>query len=288
MNTVLRSLLPSPLPTSANGTISALREAMQNLALLGLWRAKFFEVGAFYGGTSLRLLYGLSRYSEDLDFSLLSPMADFSFQPYENSLSQELESFGLKVSFQSKVKSPENQIKSAFLKANTYQQLVLIEAPTEILAGINRQQTIKIKIEVDTNPPLGFDTELKYLLNPLPFPVRTYTLPNLFAGKMHAQLCRSWQTRVKGRDWYDFLWYVSFHPELKLAHLEERMRQSGHYTSPDPLTKDILHALLSDKIEQINIDSLREEVSPFVDDIRTLEGWSKELFIEAAKRIKIV
>lgn len=286
MNTLLRTLLPDPLPKSADGMVSVLREAMQNLALLGLWRAKFFEQAAFYGGTSLRLLYGLGRFSEDMDFSLLLPSKDFNFQYYGDYLQKELEAFGFQVSFQAREKSKDSQVKSAFLKTNTYQQLLVIETPVDLLAGIDRQKTLKIKIEVDTDPPAGFDTEMKYIFNPLQFPVRTYTLPDLFAGKMHAMLFRNWKSRIKGRDWYDFIWYSSFHPELNLSHLEQRMRQSGNYDTPDLLTKEVLNDMLISKIEGIDIDSARDEVRPFVYDFRSLDGWSPDLFREAAKRIK--
>ncbi len=183
---------------SADDYVHALREILQEIALLGLWRSKFFEKAAFYGGTALRTLYGLDRFSEDLDFSLLEPMADFELKRYSDALEKELVAFGFEVSVEVKNKSVETAVQSAFLKGNTANQLLVIQAGEEIVRQIPPGQIVRIKLEIDTDPPGGFATENKYLLQPIPFSVRSYTLPNLFAGKMHALLCRRWKNRVKG------------------------------------------------------------------------------------------
>lgn len=288
MNELLKKLMPSPMPETTGAMLTALRELLQSLALLGLWRAKFFEHIAFYGGTALRILYGLDRFSEDLDFSLLTPSSKFSFDAYSSALQKELNAFGFDVTFEPKQKTKDSAIESAFLKGNTFNQLVVINTSDQILSGINKQSVIKIKLEIDTNPPSDFDTEMKYLFSPVQFAVRSYTLPSLFAGKMHALLFRKWKNRVKGRDWYDFAWYISHYPQLKITHLEKRMRQSGHYTGSNPLTRDYLIDLLFANIDNLNIDAARNEVSPFINNPNSLDIWSKDFFKAAAQQIVVI
>lgn len=288
MNRVLKNLMPDPLPGTATGLINALREMMQSVALLGLWRARFFEHAAFYGGTSLRLIYGLDRYSEDLDFSLLKPAENFNLDKYSPWLLREFEAYGIKVLYEPKQKLVNTKIESAFLKANSYAHLAQLGFPDRILSEINKHAVLKVKLEVDINPPSGFETDIKYIFSPVQFGVKTYSLPSLFAGKMHAVLCRKWKTRVKGRDWYDFVWYASHHPMLKLSHLEERMRQSGHYIEEKALTREIFLALLDQAVGNLNIESVKKEVTPFVNDIRMLELWSHDFFRAAAERIVFV
>ncbi len=144
---------------------------------------------------------------------------------------------------------------------------------------------MKIKVEVDTDPPPGFDTENKFLLHPIPFSVRAFVLPDLFAGKMHAVLCRQWKSRGKGRDWYDLVWYAAYHPQLHLKHLEKRMFQSGHLKEGGHLTRENFLALISKAIEKLNVEQVRREVEPFVKNPETLEVWSKEFFQDVARRI---
>ncbi|HET55255.1 MAG TPA: nucleotidyl transferase AbiEii/AbiGii toxin family protein [Ignavibacteria bacterium] len=288
MNDLLKQLISKPLPESEQEIVQLLRESLQSLALLGLWRSNFFEHAAFYGGTALRILYGLDRFSEDLDFSLLKPNKNFTFEKYKNSIIRELEAFGFKVTFEVKAKSKGSEIESAFIKTNTLNQLIVIEAPSSLTLSFDKQKVLKVKLEVDTNPPPGFDTEMKYVFSPIQFAVKSFTLPSLFAGKMHAILCRKWKSRVKGRDWYDFAWYVGNYPELKLKHLEERMRQSGDYKEKKELTKEKFLEILNNTIENLDIEKARKEVEPFVDNKISLELWSKEFFKAASENIKFV
>jgi predicted nucleotidyltransferase component of viral defense system len=268
--------------------VRALREILQEIALLGLWRSKFFEKGAFYGGTALRILYGLDRFSEDLDFSLLQPQLNFDLSRYSKALQTEMQSFGFEVTVDSKKKQTLGALQSAFLKANTLQQLLAIEVGKDIIRGLPKGQVLKIKVEVDTDPPPDFTTEVKYLLHPIPFSVRSYILPDLFAGKMHAILCRRWKNRVKGRDWYDFVWFVSNHPELHLSHLEKRMIQTGDWEKKEPLTGEHFHARLRETIKTVDLKRARIEVEPFVNNPDALAVWSKEFFLDISRRIKLV
>ncbi len=289
MNSAIARMLDRYEARTAEERVRALREILQELALLGLWRAKFFEKAAFYGGTSLRILYGMERFSEDLDFSLLKPTPDFAISRYMDALEREIVSFGFDVRIETREKVVESPVQSAFLKANSLKQLLAIETGEDIMSRIPRGQVIKIKIEVDTDPPPGFDTENKFLLQPIPFYVKTFTLPDLFAGKMHAVLCRRWKSRVKGRDWYDLVWFAANHPELHLSHLEQRMIQSSHLRAGEgPLDKEKFLDLAAKTIEKLDVDQARKEVEPFVRDPEALAVWSKEFFLDVVKRVVFV
>jgi predicted nucleotidyltransferase component of viral defense system len=266
--------------------INALQEILQEIALLGLWRGKFFEHGAFYGGTALRILYGLDRFSEDLDFSLLRVDKNFQLSKYLVPLEKELSAFGFQVKVEQKNKSSSSAVQSAFLKTETAGALLVITSDEAIFHGIPAGKLLKIKLEIDTEPPQGFCTETKYLLRPISFGVRTYALPDLFAGKLHAILCRQWKNRVKGRDWYDLVWYVANYPQLHLAHLEERMRQSGHWQQEGTLGKEELADLLSDAIGLLDVEQAKKDVIPFIKNTDTLAVWSRDFFQDVCLRIK--
>ena len=288
MNPAISKMLQKYDPKTADDAVQALREILQELALLGLWRAKFFEHAAFYGGPALRILYGLDRFSGDLDFSLLAPNDTFDLAKYTQSLEEELGSFGFTVNIEKVDKAIETAVQSAFLKANTRNELLVIETGEELAKLIPAAKVLRIKLEVDTEPPLGFQTETEYLLNPVPFAVRCYTLPNLFAGKMHALLFRKWKNRVKGRDWYDFIWYAANHPELHLAHLEQRMRQTEHWKEDEPLTEAAFKEMVTDAIERLDVEQAKKDVFPFLRDPRVLDIWSADFFKAVARQLKFV
>ncbi|HEY3307976.1 MAG TPA: nucleotidyl transferase AbiEii/AbiGii toxin family protein [Desulfuromonadaceae bacterium] len=288
MHEAIARMLAKYETKSVDDSVRALREIIQEVALLGLWRAKFFEHAAFYGGTALRILYGLDRFSEDLDFSLLKPAADFNLNRYTASLEEELQGFGFNIRVEMVDKAVESAVQSAFLKANTRNELLIIEVGEEIAGQIPAGQVLKVKIEVDSDPPPGFETHTRYLLNPIPFAVRCYTLPDLFAGKMHALLFRRWKNRVKGRDWYDFVWYAANRPQLNLAHLEQRMRQTGHWPGDQRLTPSAFSELLQQTIDRLDVDQARRDVAPFVKDQQMLAIWSQEFFRDVAGRIRVV
>jgi predicted nucleotidyltransferase component of viral defense system len=271
-----------------NDYINGLREILQEVALLGLWRSKFFEKAAFYGETALRVIYGLDRFSEDMDFSLLEPLDSFDISGYTSFLEKETKGFGFDVRVEKIDKAIQSPIQSAFLKANTRNQLLVIETREEILQAIPKGQVLKIKLEVDTDPPPDFATQTRYLLQPIPFAVRAFVPPDLFAGKMHAILCRRWKNRVKGRDWYDLVWYAANHPELHLYHLEQRMRQTRDWKDDVPLTSESFRDLLTKRINNLDVDQARNEVEPFVKNPDNLSIWSREFFLDIVSRIKFV
>lgn len=288
MNEALTRMLGRYENRDTGDYVRALREILQELALLGLWRGKFFERAAFYGGTCLRILYGLDRFSEDLDFSLIRPQPDFDLSRYLGVLEREIASFGFEVRLEKKEKKTVSPVQSAFLKADTQKQLLVIKPEDQPLRGVHRGQVLRIRIEVDTDPPPGFETETKFLLQPIPFSVRTFTLPSLFAGKMHAVLCRAWKNRVKGRDWYDLVWFAGNHPHLRLKHLAERMIQSGHWEVGEALNREKFLSLAFQAIEKLDADQARREVEPFVKDPGALTVWSRELFREVVKKVVLI
>lgn len=287
MHEAVTRMLAKYEPKTVDDSVRALREIIQEVALLGLWRAKFFEHAAFYGGTALRILYGLDRFSEDLDFSLLTPSPEFNLARYTASLEEELLAFGFNVRVEMVDKTVESAVQSAFLKANTRNELLVIEMGEELAGQVTAGQVLKVKIEVDTDPPPGFTTQTRYLLQPIPFAVRSYSLPDLFAGKMHAILFRKWKNRVKGRDWYDLVWYAANHPQLNLAHLEQRMRQTGHWSGENSLSPVVFTDLLFEAIDRLNVNQARKDVAPFVKDQQMLALWSHDFFKDVASRIQV-
>lgn len=288
MHDAVRRMLARYEPKSVDESVRALREIIQEVALLGLWRAKFFEHAAFYGGTALRILFGLDRFSEDLDFSLLTPSPEFNLARFAASLEKELLAFGFNVRVERVDKAVDSAVQSAFLKANTRNELLVIETGEEFTRQIAAGQVLKVKIEVDTDPPPGFTTLTRYLLQPIPFAVRSYSLPDLFAGKMHAILFRKWKNRVKGRDWYDLVWYAANHPELHLFHLEQRMRQTNNWSGEQSLSFGAFRQLLFEAIDRLDVNQARKDVAPFVKDQEMLALWSQDFFRDVASRIRVV
>jgi predicted nucleotidyltransferase component of viral defense system len=287
-NPSLENMLARYKCNSLDDYKNALHEVVQEIALLGLWRAKFFEHAAFYGGTALRILYGLDRFSEDLDFSLLSPMKNFDLSTYNQAVQSELASFGFQASVEKKEKTITTAVQSAFIKLGAASQLLHIEAPRSMLSFLPRDQIIKIRMEVDTNPPGNFETETQYLLEPIPFGINTYTLPHLFAGKMHAILCRAWKNRVKGRDWYDLVWYIGKKVPVNLTHLQARLIQTGHLKATDTFNEDILHQMLHERIQQVDFESAKKDVQPFLRDQAAIAVWSPNFFTSILGKLKVV
>ena len=271
MNPAIATMLERYELGRIDDSINALREIFQEIALCGLWRGKFHEKAAFYGGTALRILYGLDRFSEDMDFSLLAPDAQFDLTPFCGFIQDELRAWGFKVEVETRTKST----------------LLVIDPGSELAAVVHGRRQLKIKIEVDTNPPPGFSTETRFVLRPIPFSVKAYDPPSLFSGKMHALLCRRWRSRVKGRDWYDFVWYVDRGTELDLPHIEARMRQSGHYEGTAALDEATFRSMLAQRISELDVAGAASEVQRFLPDPSTVRVWSREFFTAVAERISI-
>ncbi|MEA2049498.1 MAG: nucleotidyl transferase AbiEii/AbiGii toxin family protein [Campylobacterota bacterium] len=278
---IIEQMLSNYKITSQADLINALKEVFQEIALLGLYQGGFFEKAAFYGGTALRILHGLPRFSEDLDFTLLEKNSDFNLEQYFSSIVDEFEALGITIDISQKIKKDfKSDIASAFLKNGTSIHTLNIQVNDieNILDGVHSGKKLKIKFEVDTNPPLKFQTEAKTLLLPKTFNIITMTLPNLYAGKMHAVLCRKWASRVKGRDWYDYEWYVKRNTPLNLEHLQERMYESGDLDNNTILDKNLFKELMYKRINELDIDTAIKEVSPFIKDKSGFEFWSRDYF----------
>lgn len=286
MNDAIKIMLSRYNCKSTADYENALKEIIQEITLLGLWRSKYFEKAAFYGGSALRILYGLDRFSEDLDFSLLKKNKNFSLNNYCKAIEIELKSFGFSVTIEKKKKSVDSNIDSAFIKASTLQNMIMIDTPKLTTQRIHPRKKMKIRIEIDVDPPQGFQVEAKYLFRPLPFSVNTYVQPDLFAGKLHAVLCRSWGNRVKGRDWYDLVWYVSRDISVHLKHLENRMKQTGNLKKGIYLTEKILKEMLLEKVKTINFYKAKKDVENLLKDTSSLKLWSKEYFRAVCQKIK--
>jgi len=266
----------------------ALSETIQAVALLGLSRSDFYTHAAFYGGTALRLLYNLDRFSEDLDFSLLEPVKEFRLSSYLNSLQEEMKAFGFTVEVENLGKSIDTPIESAFIKANTRVHSIKAGAPEAIARRIHRNALCKVKLEVDIDPPPGAQFEVKYIDDPVPFSLRAYSGAALLAGKIDAILYRGWKTRVKGRDWYDFAFLVRKKVPILLSHLEARLRQRGVYADKAPLTPEACAGMISRRIESVDFEAARADVAVFIPDPRDLDVWSSDYFHHVLKNLQYI
>lgn len=272
MNDIYQSMLSEYDLSTDQAIRNATFEVNQQVILAGLCQGGFFDKAAFYGGTCLRIFHGLQRFSEDMDFSLLETNDNFDFIQYFQPIIDEFAAIGRHVEIKKKDKRNFGKVESAFLKDNT--DVYDVSFQTE--------KSIKIKIEVDTNPPLQFSTEQKLLLEPRSFMTRCFTLPDLFAGKMHALVYRAWKNRVKGRDWYDFEWYVRHKVPLDFNHLQERIKEfNGCEKSKEQFLDDLRNRLASADINQVKADVL-----PFIKDPRELEIWSNDYFLQLASLVR--
>lgn len=282
---MIKEWLSSYEPANEEEAKYALREIMQEVALAGLYRTGFFEKAAFYGGTALRIFYGLDRFSEDLDFSLLERDPDFSLSKYMEGVRIECASLGMNVSIKEKKKTKHSNVESAFLKPETVWKELTLEG-TLPQTGLEDHPNIKVKIEVDTDPPLGFDTEEKLLLKPFSFYVKCFSLPCLFAGKMHALLFRKWTNNVKGRDWYDLEWYIKKGVSMDLQHFIERTRASGDLPE-GKFTEKEFRQLLTNKIETVKMERVKADAGRFIPDSSRLDIWSRKYFHDLTMHLKV-
>lgn len=284
MKTVIQEMVETYHPKNLYEQKNAMKEVMQEIILYGLSQANFFKKAAFYGGTALRIFYGLDRFSEDLDFSLLIADNDFNLASYFPLLQDIVESFGLKVEIETKMKSIDSNTKSAFLKGDTNEQFLLFYPDTRI-QGINKNERIKIKFEIDINPPKLASYEIKYRLLPAPYEIRLYDQGSLFAGKLHAILCRAWVSRVKGRDLYDYVFYLTKNIPFNLSHLRERLLQTSFITEEDSCTLETVKKMLIDKFNEIDFDEAKKDVEPFIKNTNQLTMWNADFFIQITDKI---
>lgn len=270
--TIFDEMVAAYNPQNAEQRLNAQHQAMQQIVLAGLQKGGFFEHAAFYGGTCLRIFHNLPRFSEDMDFSLTEKNPSIHLENYFQAIQDVFAFTGKEVVITKKEKLNFGRVESAFLKEDTSAYDI----------AFRTEKTVKVKIELDTDPPLLFDTEQKLLMKPYSLMVRCFTLPDLFAGKMHALVYRNWKSRVKGRDWYDFEWYIRFNVPLNFAHLQERIREF----SGKEVSKEEFMQLLRERLSTADINQVKQDVLPFVDRPSDLNIWSNDYFLQLADRIR--
>lgn len=286
MNNILQKMLEKYEINNEQDEINAMKEIIQEIVLSGLSRGRFFDEAAFYGGTALRIFYGLDRFSEDLDFALIKPNINFDLSKYFAFIENEVKSYGLNLVVNKKEKGEYSNITSAFLKGDTMEHVLLFFTDNNHQTNNKVLKDIKIKFEVDINPPAGANYELKYQLLPSPYQIRLYDLPSLFAGKIHAILCRKWNLRTKGRDLYDYVFFLSLNTKVNIDLVKNKLIESKYIKESDSFNIDILRELLKEKFKEINYDNAREDVKPFIKNISSLDLWSKEFFISITDKLE--
>ena len=280
MNNVIETMIAKYHPQNDGERKNAVKEVIQEIALAGLSRGGFFSKAAFYGGTCLRMFHGLNRFSEDLDFALLEKDPNFKLDEYFPSIKKELSSYGLDMDIEFKKKDVNTEVQSAFLKGNTLMLLMSFFPKDENANKAPSNQKIKIKIEIDTDNPSGGITEIKYKMLPAPYEVQVFDESTLFAGKIHAILCRDYKHHVKGRDYYDYLFYIGKGCKFNLKYLENKLKNTGgKIDDNETLSLEKVKDLLKEKFETTDYESAKKDVSGFITNQDSLAVWKKELFI---------
>jgi predicted nucleotidyltransferase component of viral defense system len=286
MNSAIETMIAKYNPQNNGERENAIKEIIQEIALAGLSRGGFFSKAAFYGGTCLRIFHGLNRFSEDLDFALLEKDPNFVLDEYFRALKKEFESYGLDVDIKPKKKDEESEVQSAFLKGNTLMLMMSFFPKSEEVSKVFANQSIKIKFEVDTDNPSGGVTEFKYRMLPAPYEVQIFDESTLFAGKIHAILCREFKNRVKGRDYYDYLFYIGKGSKFNLKYLENKLKNtSGKINDDEILTLEKVKDLLKAKFETVDYESAKKDVENFISNKESLEVWKKELFLSSLESL---
>ena len=286
MNSIIEQMLRQHETETLTDKKNGIKEVVQEIVLCGLSRAGFFKEAAFYGGTALRIFYGLDRFSEDLDFSLMAPNPGFDLLRYLPALERELAAYGFNFKVEDRAKAIDSDIRSAFLKGNTREHMLVFYADERLARSFSGNDTIKIKFEVDTTPPAYATFERKYRLLPIPYEVNLYDMPSLFAGKLHAVICRAWKSRVKGRDLYDYVFYLSQGTPVNLRHLNARLVDSGFDGAREDMTLEEIKDILHRRFESIDYDQARQDVLPFIKNPSAVEIWSKDFFIAITENMR--
>lgn len=287
MNEAVKRMLDNYQLSSWQDEERAIREILQEIALVGLWRGKFFEKAAFYGGTALRILHGLDRFSEDLDFTLYCKDEQFNWAPYAQALTQEIGSYGFTTEFIEKKKTAKTAIRSAFLKANTVETLLSIGLGKETTRVIHPDTLLRIKVEIDTDPISSFETEEHYLKDPTSVPIKSVVKPDLFASKVHAALYRAWKNRVKGRDWYDLVWFIRRGVPLNLQHLAACLLHFGKIQSEKEVTLEYVQDLFQEKMKSLDFSKAKEDIIPFLRNPEVVDEWSAKYFTYWLEQMKV-
>lgn len=279
MNSLVEIMLNKYNPKNNLERENALKEIFQEIALSGLSHGGFFDQAAFYGGTCLRIFYGLNRFSEDLDFALTKKNDNFNLDNYFPALEKEFLSYGITINIESKVKNFDSNVQSAFIKGNTYVLMMTFFPKNEEVNKIISNQKLKIKFEVDTDNPSGFNVETKFRMLPSPYEVKVFDEATLFAGKIHALICRNYKNHVKGRDYYDYLFYIGKGTKFNLEYLKNKLINTNDNFNKEEITLEKVKELLKARFESVDYELAKKDVSNFILDKNSLNIWKKELFI---------
>lgn len=280
MHNAVKGMLSDYSCGSTEEYSKALVEILQEVLLLGLQQSGFLEKAAFFGGTALRVLHGLDRRCDSLDFCLLKHDPGFSIMEYADAVKAHLKNFG----FTGELR--KGQQGGAELTGVTRTLMQEIGAPKHVLSGLHPRKLLKLPINVDATSGAGFATEEKFLQRPVPFPVTAVSLPDAFAWNIHALL--SEKGTAHGSDWFDFAWFVVTFPELRLSQLEAKLRLTGDYGDLNALTLDSVQMDLLEKVKVLDIETAREEALTLSCNRGILEDWSREYLIELIKDIEPV
>ena len=285
MHNIIIQMLDSYQINNTQDEINALKEVIQEIILSGLSRGGFFGEAAFYGGTALRIFYKLDRFSEDLDFALISPNSNFDLSKYFNYIENELKAYGLNLEVETKKKSINSNITSAFVKGDTLEHILKFFPNEEKHEYDHILKNIKIKFEVDINPPSGATFEEKYKLLPSPHQIKIYDKESLFAGKIHAILCRNWKTRTKGRDLYDYVFFLANNINVNIELVKNKLITSNFINANSKFDINILKKMLIDKFNEINYKEAKDDVIPFIKDVSSTNLWNKDFFISITENL---
>lgn len=258
---------------------NALKEILQEIALYALSSTDFFSKALFQGGTSLRILYQLPRFSEDLDFILKHRDARFQWEKYVEQIKKIFMLYGIEPEVKDRSKEGET-IQKLFLKDNSIGKILHLNFHH------HAQRKLTIKLEIDVNPPVGSQEEMKYLDFPIDYTVLTQDLASNFAGKCHALLCRPYN---KSRDWFDFSWYVARHTAVNLELLKNALYQQGPWQGQEiQITTTWLKEALKKQVLKIDWKKASKEMQRFVnlDYMPTLRLWSTDFFLNKIQQLK--
>lgn len=278
-NDILQTRLSQYPTNSIEEEQYVLKEILQEIILYSLAKKDFFKVAAFQGGTALRILYQLPRFSEDLDFILKESQPTFAWEDYKQAIEHGCRLFGVEPEIVDKSHA-DKTIKKMFLKDNSIGKIINLQFHH------HAWEKLKIKLEIDTNPPVGSTFKINYVEFPIDFPIVAQDLPSLFAGKCHALLCREY---VKGRDWYDFLWYVKKKVLPNFKFLTSAINQQGPWCNKNiNVTPTRLFDMLEEKIKNIDWKKARNDVLPFLYSIEidSVSLWSEDFFLEKCSNFK--
>jgi len=277
---IIEDRLKEYAPISQRDELNAIKEITQEIALCALARTNFFNIAAFQGGSCLRIIHHLNRFSEDLDFVLFKPDKTFFWEPFLKALQNEFKLYNFDVQVIDRSKA-DNAVKQAFLKDTSFGKVLFFTHKR----SSSDQQTIQIKLEIDTNPPAESEYQKHFLDFPYTFSIISQDLPSLFASKCHALLC---QPYVKGRDWFDFVWYVSKKITPNYLHLQKALEQTGPWKNQElQISDDWLINALNEKIATINWNNAKKDAENFLRlrERESLDIWDKDFFIFTTNKL---